>query len=326
VDEPVRVPRLPRGREVELPGRGTTFVREVAGPPGAPVVVLLHGLAATGALNWFPVFGPLGRHYRVLAVDHRGHGRGLRDGVRFRLEDVADDVASLAEVLGIDRFVPVGYSMGGPIAQLLWKRHRDRVEGLVLCATSRNFRGHPRDQVMFAGLPLAAFALRLPGAATVWRNGERLLGERFGGPPFEHWAQQELRRHDVPSIVAAAGEVGRFTSHDWVHRIDVPTSVVVHAHDQLVPARRQRKLAESIPDAATYVVEGDHFVVARAPRRFVPVLLDATDSVVDRARRRARTASTRRASVAARSAAAAARRSVTGPKAVRPQGRVTMEA
>jgi pimeloyl-ACP methyl ester carboxylesterase len=266
-----------------LPGRGTTFVREVPGPPGAPVVVLLHGLAATAALNWFPAFGPLGRQYRVVALDHRGHGRGIRDGLRFRLSDAADDVAALADVLGVDRFIPVGYSMGGPIAQLLWKQHRDRVEGLVLCATSRNFRGHPREQLMYAWLPLAALALRLPGSASVWRNGERLLGEQLGGPPFEHWAQRELRRHDVPSIVAAAGEVGRFSSHEWVHEIDVPTSVLVHAHDQLVPARRQRKLAASIPGAEMFLVDGDHFVCARHPERFVPVLADAIASVVRRA-------------------------------------------
>jgi pimeloyl-ACP methyl ester carboxylesterase len=271
---------------VELPGRGSTFVREVAGPPGAPVLVLLHGLAATAALNWFPVFRPLGRRYRVLALDHRGHGRGVRDASRFRLTDAADDVAALADVLGIERFIPVGYSMGGPIAQLLWLRHRSRVNGLVLCATSRNFRGHPRDQLMYAGLPLAALALRLPGAAAAWRNGERLLGERFGGPPFEHWAQQEVRRHDVASIMSAAGEVGRFSSHRWVHEIDVPTSVIVHTRDQLVPARRQRKLAASIPGAEMYLIEGDHFAIARDPKRYASVLLEATDSVVLRAQAR----------------------------------------
>ncbi|MDQ1520835.1 MAG: hypothetical protein QOI55_1908 [Actinomycetota bacterium] len=261
-------------------------MREVAGPPDAPVLMLLHGLAATAALNWFPVFRSLGRRYRVVALDHRGHGRGVRDPLRFRLTDAADDVAALADALGIERFIPVGYSMGGPIAQLLWLRHRSRVEGLVLCATSRNFRGHPRDQLLYAGLPFAALALRVPGAAAIWRNGERLLGEHFGGPPFEHWAQQEVRRHDVASIVGAASEVGRFSSHRWVHEIDVPTSVIVHTRDQLVPARRQLKLAESIPGAETYLVDGDHFAIARDPKRYASVLIEATDSVVLRARAR----------------------------------------
>src|SRR3954469_21660305 len=152
--------RVPRGRFVELPGRGRTYVREMAGPPGAPTLVLLHGLAATGGLNWFASFEPLSRHFRVVALDHRGHGRGIR-APRFRLADCADDVAALADVLGVERFVAVGYSMGGPIAQLTWQRHRDRVEGLVLCATSRNFRGTIRERTWYRTVPGIVAGARL---------------------------------------------------------------------------------------------------------------------------------------------------------------------
>ena len=98
-------PVLPMGRRVELPGRGTTFIREMPGPPGAPVVVLLHGLLASAGLNWLHSFGPLGRRYRVVAVDLRGHARGLRSSRRFRLADCADDVAALLDVLGIESAV-----------------------------------------------------------------------------------------------------------------------------------------------------------------------------------------------------------------------------
>ncbi len=57
-------PPIPLGRRVELPGRGTTFVRELPGPPGAPTILLLHGLMASGGLNWFQAFEPLARHFR----------------------------------------------------------------------------------------------------------------------------------------------------------------------------------------------------------------------------------------------------------------------
>ena len=116
-------PWLPPGRWVELPGRGTTFVRDLPGPPGAPTVVLLHGLLATADLNWSGCYAALGEHFRVIALDHRGHGRGIRSHGRFRLEDCADDAVALADVLGLHTFIAVGYSMGGPIAQLLWHRH-----------------------------------------------------------------------------------------------------------------------------------------------------------------------------------------------------------
>ncbi|HEY5695927.1 MAG TPA: alpha/beta fold hydrolase, partial [Acidimicrobiales bacterium] len=86
-------------------------------------------------MNWFPAYDALAEHCRVVALDHRGHGQGIRTARRFRLADCADDAVALADVLGIDRFIPVGYSMGGLIAQLTWHRHPDRVGGLVLGAT-----------------------------------------------------------------------------------------------------------------------------------------------------------------------------------------------
>src|SRR5688500_16415489 len=132
-------PPLPPGRRLKLPGRGTTFVREMEGPPGAPTLVLLHGLGVSADLNWFRCYDALGRRYRVIAMAHRGHGRGIRSSRPFRLADCADDVAAVADELGIERVIPVGYSMGGPITQLVWKRHPDRVAGLVLCATARSF-------------------------------------------------------------------------------------------------------------------------------------------------------------------------------------------
>ena len=116
-------PPLPLGERVELVGRGTTFVRRVAGPEGAPTVLLVHGWCASGGLNWYQAFEPLGEHFSVLAPDLRGHGRGLRTNDRFRLRDCADDLAALIEAEGCGPVIAVGYSMGGPISQLLWKRH-----------------------------------------------------------------------------------------------------------------------------------------------------------------------------------------------------------
>ena len=80
--------------------------------------MLLHGWTATADLNWFTCYAPSAEQFRVVALDHRGHGRGMRSRKTFRLEDCADDTVAVCDVLGIDSFIPVGYSMGGPIAQL----------------------------------------------------------------------------------------------------------------------------------------------------------------------------------------------------------------
>jgi len=118
---------LPPGRLLDLPGRGTTFIREVAGPPGAPTVLLLHGWLATSAPNWHACFAPLGRHFHVVAIDQRGHGMGIHSRRAFRLTDCADDAAAVIRLLRIGPVIATGYSMGGPVAQLLWRRQRLRV-------------------------------------------------------------------------------------------------------------------------------------------------------------------------------------------------------
>ncbi len=272
---------LPPGRHVKLPGRGTTFVRDLAGPPGAPTVMLLHGLLATADLNWSGAYATLGEHFRVVALDHRGHGRGIRSPGRFRLADCADDVAALADVLGLSTFVVVGYSMGGPIAQLVWRRHPDRVDGLVLCATSRNFRGHPRERVMFGARPAAGVAVRLmPPAA--WRRLAAAAAKRVGDSTETQWKWSEFRRSDPMAMIEAAQALGHYTSHDWISEVDVPTAIVVTRHDRLVPARRQHKLAAAVPGATVYEIDGDHPVGVREPHRFVPVLLEACVDVSGR--------------------------------------------
>src|SRR5260370_32028702 len=125
----------PVTRLVELPGRGTTRVWECAGPRGAQTLMLIHGVTFTAELNWGKVFAPLARHFRVVAADLRGHGDGIRAGSRFRLEDCADDVATLAGVLGLGRVTAGGYSMGGMVAQRWSRRHAPLVCGRALCAT-----------------------------------------------------------------------------------------------------------------------------------------------------------------------------------------------
>ena len=140
-----REPAGPLTRLVELPGRGTTRVWECAGPRGAETLMLIHGVACTAELNWGKVFAPLAGHFRVVAPDLRGHGDGISAGSRFRLEDCADDIAALAGALGIGRFAAVGYSMGGMVAQLLYRRHPSLVSGLALCATAGNIGESPAE-------------------------------------------------------------------------------------------------------------------------------------------------------------------------------------
>jgi len=268
---------------VTLEDRGTTFVRETPGPPGAPTLLLLHGWMVTADLNWFTCYPALGEHFRVVALDHRGHGRGIRTWRPFRLEDCADDAAALVEQIGAGPVIPVGYSMGGAVAQLLWQRHPEAVAGMVLCATSRSFSAQaPGSQLWFTsllGLSVAArlipkSVLRRIVAKVVRRRAQRVLDE---------WGLKELERSDSPTLLHAGWTLGRFDSEPWIGALDVPTAVIVNTHDQVVSPQRQLDLAAAIPGATTHVVDAGHAGVVTHREDFVPVLVDACTAVARRA-------------------------------------------
>ncbi|HEY6398676.1 MAG TPA: alpha/beta fold hydrolase, partial [Solirubrobacteraceae bacterium] len=72
-------------RTVLVQGRGEFFLRDSGETDAArPTVMLLHGWMVTADLNWHTAYDPLVQAgYRVLAIDHRGHGRGLRSMAPF---------------------------------------------------------------------------------------------------------------------------------------------------------------------------------------------------------------------------------------------------
>ncbi len=266
---------------MELEGRGRLFVREAGtADPATPTLVLLHGWTATADLNWFPAYAPLAERHHIVSLDLRGHGRGLRNADRFRLADCADDVAALAGVLGLERIVPVGYSMGGLVAQLVWHRHRRLVAGLVLCATSRNFRGTAGDHVYFGGLAGLAAASRLAPGPVRSQAFARYLEARIGRLGLTPWGIAELARHDFRLVLEAGAAIGTFSSHRWVGDIDVPTAVVITTEDTKIPPQRQRKLAAAIPAAATFEVPADHHACPRQPGLFLPALVEAAAHAV----------------------------------------------
>ncbi|MCL2535090.1 MAG: alpha/beta hydrolase [Nocardiaceae bacterium] len=269
---------VPVGSMVELPGRGSTYVidtGESGQHDGKPTLVLLHALACTGTLTWYPVIERLARKSRVVILDQRWHGRGIRSP-RFTLEDCADDVVALADVLGIDRVVPVGYSMGSLVSQLVWKRHQDRVAGLVLCAGAAHFKRNSRERVALESLSYGLGALK-PRPGPVPIGSPVLGGDRV-------WAYSQFRETSYGAIGRATAEIGKFDSTAWVGDIDVPTAVVVPTRDMIIPPRRQRWLARQITGAATYEVDCGHSSCVMNAGPFTEGLLAASSSVLARVR------------------------------------------
>jgi pimeloyl-ACP methyl ester carboxylesterase len=263
----------PPGRIVHVPARGEFFLRDSGGD--GPALLLLHGWMVSADLNWITVYDALrGGGYRVLALDHRGHGRGLRTPQRFRLTHCADDAAAVIRREGIERAVVVGYSMGGAIGCLLARDHPDLVAGLVLCATAPDWQ-EPRMRRGWHLMGLVRLELGLfPNAA--WRAGLRALG--LPDEAGTTWAAAELSRGSARDISEAGRELGRFDGRPWLGSLRLPRAVIVTVEDDLVPPRKQRELAAllSVPPRE---VPGTHLAVINRAEEFGAALLETLSEV-----------------------------------------------
>jgi pimeloyl-ACP methyl ester carboxylesterase len=263
-------PRLPKGRIVNVPGRGEMFLREAPGPAGSPTVVLLHGWTLSADLNWFSGgYRVASRHGPMIAPDLRGHGRGLRTAEPFTLEAAADDVASLIMHLELGPAVLVGYSLGGSVALLTRHRHPEAVAGLVLVSTGLQWRASPRERVLWKVLGGVEYVLRFGAPKGITDRYLRLATvEAPALKPLRGWLKAEARRGDAADIAAAARALSTFDARSFAGSLDVPAAVVVTKKDRLIRAVRQRELAQALPRAQSVDLEGAHNAWLVRPDRF----------------------------------------------------------
>jgi 3-oxoadipate enol-lactonase len=287
IDPHVALPdvEIPTGRWLELPGRGRTWLTELAGPPGAPAIVLLHAVGCTGMLTWFPVVQRLAERYRVVTFDQRWHGRGIISE-SFSLYDCADDVAAVITELGLEGPIVAGYSMGSVVAQRTWRQHPDRVGGLVLAATTDNFRANPGESAFHASMSLSMGALRALSKSRTVRRATRSTAEALNVPDLDlaQWALEEWRSTSPWAVAQAVAALGRHHSTPWLSRIDVPTAVVVPSKDRAIPPARQRRLAARIPGATVHEAPCGHAGCVVQSERFIPTFLEAVQVTAARMR------------------------------------------
>jgi 3-oxoadipate enol-lactonase len=264
---------MPPARTVRVPDRGEFFLRDTGGE--GPVVMLLHGWMASADLNWSGAYGDLERTgYRILAIDHRGHGRGLRPMERFRLTDCAADAAAVLRHLGLAPATVVGYSMGGAVAQLVAHEHPDVVSGLVLSGTALHWQDK-EVQRRFRTLGVAGLSLSVAPRMS-WQLGFRLA--RLRRSPQTAWLESELMRHSVSDITEAGRELGRFDARPWASSVQAPVAVALTTRDELVPPRKQRQLAETYR-AQVFEAPVRHIELGTNASQYNPALLQAIAAV-----------------------------------------------
>ena len=277
----MKLPWLPTGVVRALPGRGEIFYRHhVRQGTTDPTVLLLHGWTASADTQFFTAYEALAERYSFLAVDHRGHGRGMR--APFTLEDAADDAAMLVRELGIGPVVLVGYSMGGPISLLLADRHPHLVAGMVLEATALEWRETRRDRVRWKFLTLMGVGLRSRWYLYWLRFGLRRLGRVSSElDQWFPWLEGEIRRNDAHGMLEAGQALSRYDARGFAGSLGLPAEVLVTTKDHLVHPSKQRALATALGARVTEL-RGDHLCPLVQPAEFAAATRRLVDAVVSR--------------------------------------------
>jgi len=238
---------------------------------GVPTtVVLLHGFAGTRRA-WDPVVERLDRErYTPLAPDLRGHG-DARDARPVTFDACVADVLAVAP----DRFVLCGYSMGGRIAQHVALAAPERVERLVLLATTAGLADEAQRAARRADDErLAAFA----DGATIEQFADRWAAQPlFAGTPLAAariW-REDLLRNDPRALAAVLRGVGTGAMVPLWERLPtltMPATVLAGAGDPKFVALGGR-LAAALPNGELVVVEGaGHGLPREAPDAVVAAL------------------------------------------------------
>jgi pimeloyl-ACP methyl ester carboxylesterase len=235
---------------------GVRLAIRVAGPPGGPPIVLLHGWAQSARAWSGQLSGPLSTSYRVIAADLRGHGDSAAPTDGYDTTDAwASDVRTLLDYVGRPA-VLVGWSYGGLVITDYLRRYgTEGVAGLVLVgAITEIGRGHAGGRVgpvMRAALPAA-----LSEDSGVAEPALRAFVTGMATIDLPTWLVDESLR--VPAFVRAALFDRDVASADVLAAVDVPTLIVHGRQDPVVDPSAAEYAAGMIPDATLTWLDAGH--------------------------------------------------------------------
>ena len=253
---------------MKLNANGIDINYEIEGE--GPVVTFSHSLACNLSM-WDEQVRALRGRYRVLRYDTRGHGQTGAPAGAYTLDQLADDLKSLLDGLGIAATQFVGLSMGGMIGQVFALKHPAMVQSLVLCDTTSRY---PQ------------------GAAAVWEERIKTVGakgmEPMVAPTLERWftAPFRARRKDLmdkvgamirstpaPGYVGCCHALPKINVTERLRDVRCPALVIVGEEDPGTPVDMARDIQAALPVAELAVLcRASHLSNVEQPGEFNRVL------------------------------------------------------
>jgi pimeloyl-ACP methyl ester carboxylesterase len=274
-------------RTVRIHGHEVAY--RIGGPDpseGAPVVLLVHGMAGSSA-TWKAIAPGLCREHTVIAPDLMGHGASDKPRHDYSLGAFASGLRDLMVALRVPSATVVGQSLGGGIAMQFAYQYPERCERLVLvCSGGLGddvswllraltipgaeylmpllFPSFVRDAGDAVRRRLSSFGLRAPRVEEEWQSYASLTD-----PATRQAFVKTLR-----AVIDLGGQ--SVSAHDRLYLADLmPTLIVWGEHDRIIPVSHAHAAHEAMPGSELVLFErSGHFPHVEEPARFLDVLED----------------------------------------------------
>lgn len=219
-----------------------------AGPP----LLLLHGGLSDAITDFGTILPELAAHFRVIAMDTRGHGRSTWGGVPLSYRGFAEDAAALLAHLDVASVSVLGLSDGGISGLHLARWHPRRVVRLITIGASTDISGDtPLGGPMLRQFTAAMYAMRQPGHLMHWRA---VNPEPDAVLPFIEALMTEVWR---PPVYLTPAELEAIT---------VPVAIVIGDHDEYVTTDHAAVMHQRIPGSVLKVVpDSSHLILESNP-------------------------------------------------------------
>ena len=236
---------------------------------GQQPVTMISGMASDMSA-WSLQAPSFALNFMTILVDNRGSGKTDTPDERFTIETMADDIAKLLDVIGLESSSLVGFGMGGRIAMEMAIRHPLKVRSMVLCSCAAKAAPAEVDLLnnMRSIIERGAGREELAKQEVSWTLSPRFLQD---SRMAEGIIRARMAKMSGTSDKALTYQIQAVLDHDPSPRlkdITCPTLVVAGDHDRLVPPESQRRMAEAIPGAIFLALDSSHNVLVEAAKSF----------------------------------------------------------
>lgn len=232
-----------------LPLHGRNICYDIIGPETGEVVAFSHSLAADLGM-WTEQVPPLvAGGYRALRIDLRGHGGSSALPPPYTIDQLADDIITVLDALGIARCHFVGLSIGGMIGQSLGLRYADRMRSLMLCDTQTE---SPADAAAFWGPKIDAINKAGSLEPIADQTLARWLTEDYKAKHPGRWKQiRDTVAGCTPTgYIGCSQAIGNFNFTAQLRTVTIPTLVVCGTDDPRATSGESRHVASLFPNAS----------------------------------------------------------------------------